>query len=339
MNQFVMNFNSIHRILERLDKTNQKVITVFGDYCLDRYAYSDPLRDEKSLETGLPAYQVHKMEAYPGIGGTITNNLRSLGAEVFCVGLLGQDGDGFQLKKMLNAMGANTSFMVETDSRMTNVYLKLMRGAKKESSAESNRLDFRSFEKTSQGLELQLLKNLEKAMAKSHAVLVTDQFLEEDCSVVTNKIRKELSKMAKENPNKIFYVDSRGFADHFPNFICKCNDKEFQAIGINNNHHMDGFLQRKNIKAFYITKGDQGIVLLGQGKREFLPAVKATLPIDICGAGDATNAGIVLGLTLDLSLEEAGLLGATVSSLTIEQIGTTGCTSIIKVKERLSKFL
>ncbi len=339
MNKVGMNAEKLHRMIQRLDKASEQIITVFGDYCLDKYVYSNPLRDEVSLETGLPAYQVHKVETYPGIGGTITNNLRSLGAKVFCIGLLGDDGDGFQVKRLLEAIGANTEYMVQSDLRMTNVYLKPMRGASKDSCKESNRLDFRNFEKTPEALEQLLIKNLKKTMEKSDAILVTDQFLEENCSVVTKTIRKELCDMAKDNPEKIFYVDSRGYADQFPYFICKCNNKEFRAIGIKYSHDIEDFLEKKNIKAFFLTRGDAGIAIYRPGERKFIPAVKATLPIDICGAGDATNAGIVLGLTLGLSQEESALLGATISSLTIEQIGTTGCTSIPKVKERLSQML
>lgn len=61
--------------------------------------------------------------------------------------------------------------------------------------------------------------------------------------------------------------------------------------------------------------------------------------VDIVGAGDATNAGIVLGLTLGLTPEQAALLGNCVSSLTIQQLGTTGTATPQMVTERLRLHL
>jgi sugar/nucleoside kinase (ribokinase family) len=60
-------------------------------------------------------------------------------------------------------------------------------------------------------------------------------------------------------------------------------------------------------------------------------------PLDIVGAGDATNAGTMLGLTLGLTLPESVLLGGCVSSITIQQIGVTGTATIEQVKERLGE--
>ena len=81
--------------------------------------------------------------------------------------------------------------------------------------------------------------------------------------------------------------------------------------------------------------GYEDIVYFGE-EVEKVPAFKVEGEIDICGAGDATNAGIVLGLTLGLSKAEAALLGCCVSSITIQQIGTTGTASVSQVQERLS---
>ena len=67
-----------------------------------------------------------------------------------------------------------------------------------------------------------------------------------------------------------------------------------------------------------------------------VPAFTVTGPVDICGAGDASSAGIVLGLSLGLSAEEAALLGCCVSSITIEQIGVTGTATVQQVRNRLA---
>jgi bifunctional ADP-heptose synthase (sugar kinase/adenylyltransferase) len=54
-------------------------VAVVGDFCLDRYLEIDPARQEVSIETGLPVYNVTNVRAQPGGAGTVLNNLVALG--------------------------------------------------------------------------------------------------------------------------------------------------------------------------------------------------------------------------------------------------------------------
>ena len=66
-----------------------------------------------------------------------------------------------------------------------------------------------------------------------------------------------------------------------------------------------------------------------------IPAFRVTGPIDIVGAGDATNAGLVTGLVLGLTRAEAARLACCISSITIQQLNTTGTATPAQVAERL----
>mgnify|MGYP000090288315 CR=1 FL=1 len=96
------------------------------------------------------AYQDNPPEDVRGAGGTITNNLRALGAQVYCVGILGDDGEGMELKRRLEAVGADTRYMVQTDQRQTCTYIKPMR-RENGRETELNRLDIRNFTKKPPG--------------------------------------------------------------------------------------------------------------------------------------------------------------------------------------------
>lgn len=311
----------IDRITGVLENAEQSVITVFGDYSLDKYVYSKPSRDEESVETGLIAYQIHETASYAGIGGTVANNLRSLGAQVICVGLLGIDGHGFELMNQLERIGADTRLMIPSDQLLTNTYLKPMRGEIKESSSEMSRLDFRNFEEIPRELEDRLLRNLEQAVQRSQGVIITDQFLERNCSAVTDRVRDGISALALKYPHVFFYADSRGFISEYRNVIRKCNEHEL------------GGTELTGLRI--VTMGEKGILLYEGNEKTHIPSVPAKPPLDICGAGDATNAGIMLGLTLGLDKKEAALLGACVASVTIEQIGITGTATREQVKARM----
>ena len=327
----------IDNILQKLDNANSCAITVFGDFCLDKYLYIDSKRDETSVETGLIAYQVHRKAIYPGAGGTITQNLRALNANVYCVGLLGEDGEGFEMLKSLERIGADTGLMVVSGDVATCTYTKPMRKNSDGSYTEMNRFDFRNFKETPADLEDKLIAGLEKALIHCQSIVIMDQFLERNFASVTDRVRQKLSEMALRYADKIFHADSRGFSGCYSNIIIKCNRFELpncQGSG-------QSILQRVktlyeiNKRAVVVTMGDEGAYVYEGSEIVHIPAFKVDGPVDIVGAGDAANAGIALGLSLGLSLPEAVLLGMCCSSITIEQIGVTGTAEVSQVKERL----
>lgn len=337
----------VNKIIQSLANTSNSKIVVFGDYALDKYLYIDPERDEPSAETGMPAYQVHRKFLAAGVGGTITNNLRALGAQVICIGIVGDDGEGFELIRELNKIGADTTYMVREDSMCTSTYTKPMRKGEDGIYCEMNRLDFRNFSEPPVSTQEQVVANLKAVLPNADAVLITDQFYQRNMGVVTDSVRDTLASLAKAYPDKIFYADSRSFMEEFHNMIVKCNNLELFSKfsgGEGNPEDLEQILQKgkevyeKNRDPLYVTRGADGIVVFGE-EVEMVPAFRVEGEIDICGAGDATNAGIVLGLTLGLSMAEAALLGCCVSSITIQQIGTTGTASVAQVTECLSGLL
>src|ERR1043166_649769 len=112
-----------HTITSRYEKLR---IAVVGDFCLDRYLEIDPAKAEVSIETGLPVHNVVNVRAQPGAAGTILNNLVALGVgEIFPVGFCGEDGEGYELKRALEAKpGVKLSQFIQTTERRTFTYCK-----------------------------------------------------------------------------------------------------------------------------------------------------------------------------------------------------------------------
>lgn len=331
-------------ILNVIRETEKCTIAVFGDFCLDKYFYIDAKRDELSVETDLVAYQVHRKKLFPGAAGTVTNNLRAMGANVLCVGLYGDDGEGYDLIRKLNEIGADTSLMVKSDQIQTSTYIKPMRKDGMTDYTEMSRFDIKNFDRTPEELERQLIENLETALQKAQGVVILEQFLERNCATVTDHIREALAKLSEKYPDKFFYADSRGFIDCYRNVIVKCNQFEVvKAIGDGEEDPNDeGTLSNcgkklcnKNGKPVVVTMGAEGALVFEKDQEYKIEPFHVNGTIDIVGAGDATDAGTVLGLALGLSLPEAVMLGACISSITIQQIGVTGVASVEQVEKRL----
>lgn len=336
-----MNFN---KIIEILRDENQPVITVFGDFCLDKYLYVDAERDELSLETDLTAFQITHKRLFAGAGGTITNNLLALGAKVYCVGIVGNDGEGYELLRCLETAGADISLMIQIDERHTNTYIKPMR-TERNHITEMNRFDIKNFTATPEHLQVQLIENLTQLMDVSDGVIISDQYIEPDCAAITKYVQHSLSDLASKYNNIIWYVDSRKNIQEFNNMILKCNHKEISQVfntddvNINPDAALEysKILYEKNGKPVYVTLGEYGSVVY-DGTSYKMPAFEVTGEIDVVGAGDACNAGIVFALAKGADYKQAGFVGNAAASIVIKMIGETGTASMNEVIRLMTKI-
>ena len=334
-------FNRICSVLS--DSKNVK-IAVAGDFCLDKYLYIDGRRDEISLETGKIAYQVTRRALYPGAAGTIANNLTSLGAEVVCCGLSGDDGEGWELERCLRQIRADTRFMIKSPLICTSTYTKPMYDDGSGPLTELNRLDLRNTDETPQELVRRLACNIEKALDDCSAMIVCDQFTERNCSAVTDSIRETLRRSAEKYPGKTVLADSRGFIHEFRGVTIKCNNIEAaRAFGYSGEdaasekiiRDCGSRLAARNGRPAVITCGEKGAWIFTQSSggitAEHVNSFKVEGPVDICGAGDSFNAGYILASSLGLTLPECLLVANAVASVTIRQIGVTGTATIRQV--------
>src|SRR5688500_12891714 len=94
------------RLTELLDRFQSVRVAVIGDFFLDRYLVTDRALAEVSVETGQRARQVVAQRASPGHAGTVVSNLLGLKVEKVCaLGAIGDDGEGYELRRLLESDG------------------------------------------------------------------------------------------------------------------------------------------------------------------------------------------------------------------------------------------
>src|SRR5690348_8742465 len=136
-----MNESRLRELASRLAGVHTLVV---GDFFLDRYLEIDPALAEQSLETGLTAHQVAGVVAQPGAAGTVVANLRALGARVMALGPLGDDGEGYELRQGLRAIGVDDGAMIAAAGRRTPTYTKPIVRTAGGPPRELERLDIRT---------------------------------------------------------------------------------------------------------------------------------------------------------------------------------------------------
>ncbi len=310
-------------------------VGVLGDLFLDRYLDLDAALTEPSLETGLDAYQVVRVRSCPGAAGTVINNLAALGAGcILPVAVLGEDGEGYELRQALDSLRVvDSRHLIGTGQRRTPTYTKPMLCEVGQPPRELNRLDIKNRAPLPPDLEERVLWSLEALWNKADAIVVLDQVSESDCGVVTERVRQRLTELASTNPAKFVLADSRERIGLFRNVCLKPNERECR-LALSSAKADATALARRTGKPVFCTRGEQGIVVADPPNLVEVAAFPVSGPIDIVGAGDATSAGIVCARAAGATLTQAAAFGCLVASIAIQQIGTTGSASPEQVRQR-----
>jgi rfaE bifunctional protein kinase chain/domain len=328
-------------VLERiLSHLPQLTIGVVGDLFLDRYLEIDATLTEPSLETGLDAYQVVRVRASAGAAGTVVNNLAALGIkQVQVVSMIGDDGEGYELRQALDALGkVNLDRVTIAGDRRTPTYTKPMFLESGRAPRELNRLDIKNRRVLSAVSESEILRGLDKIWPQADAIMVLDQVSEPNCGVITDRVRVRLAGLAHRSPEKFVLADSRERIGLFRSVASKPNQRECLgavADECDNVQQAASSLARRTGRTVFCTQGEGGILLAEpSGKVDRVPAYPVSGPIDIVGAGDSTSAAIASAVAAGASFEQAAAFGCLVASVTIKQIGTTGTATPSQILER-----
>jgi len=320
---------------------NTKVL-VLGDFFLDLYLDLDRSFSETSLETGLEAYQVVGVRASPGAAGTVTSNLRALDVGVTALGVIGDDGRGYELLRGLRRSGVDVAPVIQAAERFTPTYTKPMMREPDGRTHELNRMDIKNRVPLPAEVEDRLIAALFDLYPGVEGAVIADQVQERNCGVVTDRVRAALAELAAAYPGKPVVVDSRVRIGEFHGVSCKPNAHEAcAAAGTGDPSDPDAVqaagraLQGRTGRPTFVTVGAEGVwVFAEQPQVAHVPGIRVPPPIDVVGAGDSVMAGIVSALCCGATPVEAATVGNLVASITVQQIGTTGTATREQVLAR-----
>jgi bifunctional ADP-heptose synthase (sugar kinase/adenylyltransferase) len=336
---------SIVRLGELVAKFPSARIAVIGDFFLDKYMDVEPSLGEPSVETGKVAHQVVAIRRSPGVGGTVISNLAALGArDLHAIGITGDDGEAYDLRRGLNALGCSTQHLHQAPDRMTCLYLKPHDRTDVSLAGQHSRYDVKNRVPPTPEIQQKVMESLNELLPSLDAVIVADQAEERDCGVITGFVRDGLAIAARAFPDVVFWADSRRRIREFHGLMIKVN--QYEAVGHDN--PLPGtelsdeevltaiaILQREAAAPVFVTRGSVGMVV-GAEDVTLVPGVQVDGPIDPTGAGDSATAGAVLALCAGALPTEAALLGNLVASITVQQLAVTGVARPAQLAPRLA---
>ena len=333
--------------LERLDlilaQGAQKRILVVGDFFLDRRLIIDGPLAERAPETGLDAHQVVEVQTGLAAAGAVSSNLRALGVEVVAVGVVGDDGEGFELLRGLDAAGVDIEGLVIRADRFTPAYIKPVLRVRGGALRELNRIDIRNRDPLPREVEDRVIRTLRGLLPRVHGVIIADHAPEEDCGVITERVRDELGILAQTYSEVAFVAVSRERIGLFSDVLTNPNAAEAVAAAApgarwrgdpDPDWELDreliesagSELYRKNGQPVFLTLGNGGILAFHAQGPTLAPAIPAGGRVDTSGAGDAAIAGITTALCAGATVAEAAEVGSLAAGAAVRHAGPAGDT-------------
>ena len=345
MSVALLSQNRLRQLIERFSSCR---IAVLGDFFLDKYLDTDPALVETSVETGKEAHQVVRIRCSPGAAGTVVNNLAALKPGILhAVGITGDDGEAFELRRGLADRNCTTDHLISSSSHNTPTYLKPRNNSIPGLAGEICRYDTKNRHAMSTELEARLVKALDVLLPQLDAVIILDQVEEAVGGVLSPAIRDAAIERAQRFPGVVFWVDSRERVHDFRHMTLKSNEYEVlgmkqpppgTTVDLNQVHDEARKLRQKNGAPVVVTCGDKG-ALISDPEWMWVPAVKIDGEIDATGAGDSFDAGAALALAAGASLSEATVVAHLVASITIQQLATTGVARSDELPDRLNLWI
>lgn len=326
-----------------LEKNIKKLkVAVIGDFCLDQYWYMDSKFDKKHDYNSDISFALTNIEYYPGGAGNVANNFVKLGVDVKCVGIIGDDGAGYQLMKCLSGVNVDVENMIKTQEKETHTCIRPIRITENHKVA-LNEIITMKFSDTSPEVESKVKDILEGIIDEVDAFVLVEQFDDNNKGIFTDNIRKVIINLAKNHKDKIFIVDSRKYINKYDGMYLKCNQSEFaetiQRLCIKESFMTEINYHLKDFKALFVTRGEDGVKVIENNRCTYnIPAIEVNQEVNTCGAGDSATVGITVGLFSNYDTKKAAMLGNIIASITIRDLGSTGYATYKNLVDTLKLY-
>ncbi|MFQ3633861.1 bifunctional heptose 7-phosphate kinase/heptose 1-phosphate adenyltransferase [Roseiflexus sp.] len=307
-----------NRLQDILFRSAHARVLVVGDFTLDRRLQIDPTRIEYSEETGLPAHQVAAVDLAPGAAGSIAVILRALGIGVTALGVVGDDGDGYELRRNLRQHGIDERAMVVAADRHTPTSIRPVIVGATPMPHELERLDIRSRTPIAASTTTALIERLRALASQVHAVIVVDHVSEEECGVVTSRLRLEIADLSDRHQNVWFLATSHHRIGLFRHVMIVPDARAcVRAVYANDSSNPPlalvgqaaEQLRQRTGKPVIVTLGIRGMLVVHEQGMLHAPPVPISGPIRLTGANDGAVAAIAAALCTGATLDEAVELG------------------------------
>jgi rfaE bifunctional protein kinase chain/domain len=316
-------------------------VAILGDLMIDRYIWGRASRI--SQEAPVPVVAVQRENAVPGGAANVARNVVSLGAQAEVFGVIGNDYEGQELRRLLNECQVDTSQLLVVPGRRSTVKTRVLAA-----NQQVVRIDSEDTDPLPRAVYRELLFNLERRLQQGEL----DALILEDYAkgVFTRSFIKEAIALANRyqvlvtlDPHPTHAFNAHGLALMTPN-----RAEAFALAGLAykpgvKNPLDDRALRRVGARLqsrwqasqLLLTLGAEGMLLFAGADAEpvHIPT-RAQQVFDVSGAGDTVMATMVLALLANAPAAAAAKIANYAAGVVVGIVGTAAIDAAV-LRQRL----
>lgn len=317
------------RLISIVRRFPERRVLVIGDAIADQFIYGAISRVSREAPVFILSHE--QTETVPGGAANCAINLVSLGAQVSLSATVGDDAAGRALVEKLEAAGVDCDGVLSVPQLQTTTKVRILAGQVHSTRQQVIRIDYDGNVAPNQNLQKQLMNNISERGHDSDAVIISDYNYG-----VADKIISDAVRAIASNKKIPVLVDSRFRLSDFPAFTSATpNEDEVEKLlgrQLNNLTDLesaaDEMRNRLGYRALLVTRGSQGMVLFEDGVAPLhIPAVGASEPVDVTGAGDSVIAAYTLAIASDASFPDAARLANYAGGLVVMKRNTASVSA------------
>ncbi|MCE9589681.1 MAG: D-glycero-beta-D-manno-heptose 1-phosphate adenylyltransferase [Planctomycetes bacterium] len=313
-------------LIRFLDRWRRRRIVVAGDFMLDHYIYGNA--DRLSPDAPVPVLAVVREEHKPGGSANVCLDLRALHSDVACLGVIGADSAGTQLRSALRKAGCDVKGLLIDRARPTTVKQNLVGLAQHRHPQKMFRVDVETRDPLSADSADRLVATAKKLLRGADALCLEDY----NKGVLSEAVCRRLIELAKKMRVPV-YVDPAAITDYrkYRGATCITPNRTEAALATGANGQPQSpatlarmaqrLLRELSLDAVVLTLDKQGAMLLEKGGRPIMVPTVARQVYDVTGAGDMVLAMLAASRANGADWPASVDLANTAAGLEVEKFG------------------
>jgi D-beta-D-heptose 7-phosphate kinase/D-beta-D-heptose 1-phosphate adenosyltransferase len=320
-----------NELIEILDKVHAVRVLVLGDVMLDRFVYGSVAR--VSPEAPIPVLEVTRSVDSAGGAANVARNVAAIGASVTLVGVTGNDVWAADLREQIASSPTVDAQLIVDFERPTTVKTRYVADGQ-----QMLRADRELRSSLSADVERRILAQFEESLRHADVVVLSDYAK----GVLSDRVTRAAIQAARD-ANKPVIVDpkAKDLRKYAGATVLTPNRFELQAacgFECATDEAVESaarpFLDNDICGAMVVTRGKDGMSVIGKGQAAVHLRTMARQVFDVSGAGDTAVAAMSLGIAAGAGIVAASTLANLAAGIVVGKSGT----AVVTVSELIEQI-
>lgn len=320
MSQPDVSMATLAQLTSMVEHFDRARVMCVGDVMLDRFVYGSVERI--SPEAPIPVMRQQHVKSMLGGAGNVLRNLCSLGASCCFISVIGDDAAGREVTGLIGQQAGAEPYLVTQAGRMTTEKTRFVSGQQ-----QLLRCDHEERGPVSEAVRDRMLQIASKEISHVELLVLSDY----GKGVLEDGMVRSLVEMARAlkipvliDPKRSDYEPYRGAT-----MVCPNLHELALAAGVSGFADLIAIeaaarmlMSRYDIAYLLVTRGKDGMSLIGPDTQTFHIPAQARDVFDVSGAGDTVMATLAAGMASGLAVADAARIANIAAGIVVGKPGT-----------------